>query len=100
MDTRSNNTRNLIDFLTELEKAQKGDQEYEVEKWYEPSEFWQLWDELGPFNTTMTYRVKYVPKTYWLNMYPNGAIVTYRTKEKADERAGTDRVACVEVEEK
>jgi hypothetical protein len=44
------------------------------------------------------YRIKPEPKTGWINIYPKSLVSnSCRSKEEADEAAGTDRIACIQI---
>lgn len=62
-------------------------------KWY---------DLTGPFVWRFdceTYRAKPEPRERWINIYPDGYEASHKSKEAADQRAGTDRIECVHVRE-
>ncbi len=100
MSTESEDTGKLVDFLLELEKAQKGERKYVVEIWSTMRGRWENTPKTGPFNTIRTYRVKYASQVWWMNMYPRPLYaVVHDTKENADESATGDRIKCVKVVE-
>lgn len=100
MSSESNNTKRLAAFLVELSKIQENGRDYEVEKWNEDHGAWLTCDRLSPYHANRTYRVKYTPRVWWMNVYPAlGHMVVHATKEGADEAADTNRIECVRVVE-
>ena len=45
------------------------------------------------------YRVTFPKRKLWVNVYPSGNMCTHKTKACADEKATSDRVRCMCVEE-
>ena len=84
-------------FLDTVEVANESGRDYTIESAIVSNSMWCTKSDDPLFHMRCQYRVRYEPREFWENVYPNGSPIYSRhnSRKEADSQASNNRIGCI-----
>ena len=87
-------------FLDTVEVANESGRDYTIESAIVSNSMWCTKSDDPLFHMRCQYRVRYEPREFWENVYPNSSLIysrhnSHNSRKKADSQASDNRIGCI-----